>query len=174
MSASISFDASIPLTDLNSAVYISVPFSFSYPSARHSSVSGRSFSGSEASLEAVGGQSPRSALYSGLESSVAHLTGADGHSCLLRAMCEASSTPRHDEGIIGDAITFLLTANYVSDEPDTKFKKYFAAQARGKVKNIGDTKQSHYFHTFQLSGDCSEWSSECPVSLFKLIDDNII
>ena len=132
MSASISFDASIPLTDLNSAVYISVPFSFSYPSARHSSVSGRSFSG-EASLEAVGGQSPRSALYSGLESSVAHLTGADGHSCLLRAMCEASSTPRHDEGIIGDAITFLLTANYVSDEPDTKFKKYFAAQAKGKV-----------------------------------------
>ena len=134
LSASISFDASIPLPDLNSAVYISVPFSFSYPSARHSSVSGRSFS--DSSLDAVGGQSPRSALYSGLESSVAHLTGTDGHSCLLRAMCEASSTPLHDEGLIGDAITFLLTANYVADEPDHKFKKYFAAQAKGQVQKI--------------------------------------
>ena len=103
-----------------------------------------------------------------------YLTGADGHSCLLRAMCEASSTPRHDEGLIGDAITFLLTANYVSDEPDTKFKKYFAAQAKGKVQNIRIQKQCHYLTIFQLSGDCSEWSSECPVSLFKLIDDNIV
>ena len=67
---------------------------------------------------------------------MALLTGADGHSCLLRAMCEASSTPLHDEGIIGDAITFLLTTNYVADESDQKFKKYFAAQAKGKVQNI--------------------------------------
>ena len=137
MSASISFDASIPLPDLNSAVYISVPFSFSYPSARSSSVSassGRSFS--DTGLDSVGVQSPRSALYSGLESSVAHLTGADGHACLLRAMCEASSTPLHDEGLIGDAITFLLTANWAVEEPDNRFKKYYAAQAKGQVKKI--------------------------------------
>ena len=190
MSASISFDASIPLPDLNSAVYISVPFSFSYPSARSSSVSassGRSFS--DTGLDSVGVQSPRSALYSGLESSVAHLTGADGHACLLRAMCEASSTPLHDEGLIGDAITFLLTANYVTDEPDNKFKKYFAAQAKGQVMKIGKSLlklgrilndlvqvQNHdiLYYTFQLTGDCSEWHSGCPISLFKLIDNNII
>ena len=146
MSASISFDASIPLPDLNSAVYISVPFSFEYPSARSSSVSassGRSFS--DSGLDSLGGQSPRSALYSGLESSVAHLTGADGHSCLLRAMCEASSTPLHDEGLIGDAITFLLTANYAADEPDNKFKKYFAAQAKGQVKKIDKSEPDSLF-----------------------------
>ena len=131
----MTFDASIPLPDLNSAVYIAIPFRFSYPQARQSSVSassGRSFS--ESDLGSVGGQSPRSALYSGLENTVAHFTGADGHSCLLRAMCEASSTPLHDEGLIGDAITFLLTANYATEETDNKFKKYFAAQAKGQVK----------------------------------------
>ena len=48
-------------------------------------------------------------------------------------MCEASSTPLHDEGIIGDAVTFLLTTNYATEEEDEKFKKYFAAQAKGQV-----------------------------------------
>ena len=48
-------------------------------------------------------------------------------------MCEASSTPLHGEGLIGDAVTFLLTANYAADEQDKKFKKYFAAQAKGQV-----------------------------------------
>ena len=156
MSASISFSGTIPLVPLNTAIYMSLPLYFRYPSAREDSPAStiidddgvfiplgrRKRSLDDTSLEAVGDQSPRSAIYSGLESGVALLTGADGHSCLLRAMCEASSTPRHDEGLIGDAITFLLTTNYVSDEPDTKFKKYFAAQARGKVKNIGVQKQS--------------------------------
>ena len=104
-------------------------------------------------------------------------------------MCEASSTPLHDEGLIGDAITFLLTANYVTDEPDNKFKKYFAAQAKGQVMKIGKSLlklgrilndlvqvQNHdiLYYTFQLTGDCSEWHSGCPISLFKLIDDNIV
>ena len=62
------------------------------------------------------------------------MIGADGHQCLLRAMCEASSTPLHDEGILGDAVTFLLTSNYAAEESDERFKKYFAAQAKGQVK----------------------------------------
>ena len=62
-----------------------------------------------------------------------YMFGIDGHQCLLRAMCEASSTPLHDEGIIGDAVTFLLTANYATEETDHRFKKYFAAQAKGQV-----------------------------------------
>ena len=133
MVSRIVFDASIPLPDLNSAVYISVPFRFKYPSSGRSfSEDGRSFS--EAGLDLNRGGGTRSAFYSGLESSVAHLTGADGHSCLLRAMCEASSTPLHDEGLLGDAITFLLTANWAVEEPDNRFKKYFAAQAKGQVK----------------------------------------
>ena len=61
------------------------------------------------------------------------VTGADGHACLLRAMCEASSTPLHDEGILGDAVNFLLTANYAAEDTDEKFKEYLAAQAKGQV-----------------------------------------
>jgi hypothetical protein len=52
---------------------------------------------------------------------------------LLRAMCEASSTPLHDEGILGDAVNFLLTASYAAEETDEKFKEYLEAQAEGKV-----------------------------------------
>ena len=78
---------------------------------------------------------PRSMLYKGIERYMGQMTGADGHQCLLRAMCEASSTPLHDEGIIGDAVTFLLTANYATEETDHRFKKYFAAQAKGQVRN---------------------------------------
>ena len=67
---------------------------------------------------------------------MSQVTGADGHACLLRAMCEASSTPLHDEGILGDAVNFLLTANYVAEENDKKFKKYLEAQAVGQVCKI--------------------------------------
>ena len=67
---------------------------------------------------------------------MSQVTGADGHACLLRAMCEASATPLHDEGLLGDAVNFLLTANYATEETDEKFKKYFAAQAQGQVKWI--------------------------------------
>ena len=130
-SASLTFTAEIPLTDLNSAVYITVPFSFSFPSERSSGATGRSFSGGLA-----GGDSPRSYLYRNIERYMGHMTGADGHQCLLRAMCEASSTPLHEEGFLGDAVTFLLTANYATEESDQRFKKYFAAQAKGQVQQI--------------------------------------
>ena len=144
MTSRITFDANIPLPDLNTAIFISVPFQFRYPStsfSRSFSEDGRSFSEdgksfSDGGLDLNRGGSTRSALYSGLESGVAHLTGADGHACLLRAMCEASSTPLHDEGLLGDAITFLLTANWAVEETDNKFKKYYAAQAKGQVKKI--------------------------------------
>ena len=126
-SASISFDASIPIPDLDTGIYINVPFSFSFPSQR-SLVAGRSFSGGLGEKN-----SPRTVLYKGIEKYMGHVTGADGHACLLRAMCEASSTPLHDEGLIGDAVTFLLTSNYASEESDQRFKKYFAAQAKGQV-----------------------------------------
>jgi len=153
-SASISFDASIPIPDLDSAIYINVPFSFSFPSER-SLATGRSFS-SGGGLGS-GRDSPRTILYKGIEKYMGHMTGADGQACLLRAMCEASSTPLHDEGLIGDAVTFLLTSNYASEESDDRFKRYFAAQAKG-----------------QLTGDCSELHAECPISLFKFIDENIV
>ena len=133
LDVSLSLDASIPLPDFSSAIYVSVPFSFSFPeSSAAASGSGRSFSGLGSSDDV----SPRALLYTTIEKYLGQMIGADGHQCLLRAMCEASSTPLHDEGIIGDAVTFLLTSNYATEESDEKFKKYFAAQAKGQVKSI--------------------------------------
>ena len=83
-------------------------------------------------------------------------------------MCEASSTPLHDEGIIGDAITFLLTTNYVADESDQKFKKYFAAQAKGKVQNIWVKK--HWSHNNDMTWDVKT-TSLVPFPLFSACSD---
>ena len=52
----------------------------------------------------------------------------------IKINVQASSTPLHDEGLLGDAVTFLLTANYATEETDARFKKYFAAQAKGQVR----------------------------------------
>ena len=52
----------------------------------------------------------------------------------MKINVQASSTPLHDEGLLGDAVTFLLTANYATEETDARFKKYFAAQAKGQVR----------------------------------------
>ena len=125
----ISFDASIPIADLGTAIYISMPFILTFPTTAKSGT-GRSLDG----IGGIGGSGGmRSSLYKGVEKYMGHITGADGQSCLLRAMCEASSIPLHDEGIIGDAVTFLLTTNYATEEEDERFKKYFAAQAKGQV-----------------------------------------
>ena len=78
----------------------------------------------------------------------ARAPGAGGHDCLLRAMCEASAAPLHQEvcahptdnalmyskqGLLGDAVNFLLTANYAGYEKDDRFQSYRAAQSRGQV-----------------------------------------
>ena len=122
----VSFDGSVPIPDLGTSIYLSMPFVFTLPTTQKSGT-GRSLDGSG------GSQGMRSSLYRGVEKYLGHITGADGQSCLLRAMCEASSIPLHDEGLIGDAVTFLLTTNYATEEEDERFKKYFAAQATGQV-----------------------------------------
>ena len=135
--AGINFDASIPIPDLGTSIYVSMPFRFTFPSTSARSGTGRSLEGPS------GSHGVRSTLYKGVEKYMGHLTGADGHSCLLRAMCEASSTPLHDEGIIGDAVTFLLTTNYATEEEDERFKKYFAAQATGQVSQSNAIKTNN-------------------------------
>ena len=123
---SATFDVAIPIPDLGTTLYCTMPFRVQLPSTARDAT-GRSLDGSG------GSQGMRSSLYRGVEKYLGHVTGADGQSCLLRAMCEASSIPLHDEGLIGDVITFLLTTNYATEEEDDKFKKYFAAQAKGQV-----------------------------------------
>ena len=70
-------------------------------------------------------------------------------------MCEVGSNPFHDDGILGDVMNFLLSANFADEEEDERFQTYLDAQTNGKV-----------------SGDCSAFHKECPMSFFKLIHDN--
>ena len=145
----VTFEVDMPLPDLNAEISIDVPFSFDLPtavSAKRSSVSGRSLSGSS---------SVRSEFYRTLEGLVGTVTGGFGQPCLLRAMCEVGSNPFHDDGIIGDVMNFLLSANFTDEEEDERFQTYLEAQTTGKV-----------------AGDCSDFHKECPMSFFKFIHDN--
>ena len=146
----LTFDLTMPLTDINSKIEVSVPFSFDFPttSSRKRTFTGRS-------LDSLGSESFRSTFYKNVENFVGRFSGADGQSCLLRAMCEVGSNPFHGDGIFGDIMNFLLTANYVVEEEDDRFKTYLKAQSHG-----------------QLTGDCSEYHSDCPLSFFTLISDN--
>merc|ERR1711892_446889 len=149
ISIATTLDLTFPLPDISSEILVTVPFSLDFPTATSRSASGRSFSSSVTS--------PRSTMYKTIEKYMGQITGADGHACLLRAMCEASATPLHDEGILGDAVNFLLTANYATVESDQLFKKYLDAQSKG-----------------QLSQACSPFPKECPISFFRFIDDNLV
>ena len=104
-----------------------------------------------------------------MEKYVGQVTGADGHACLLRAMCEASAAPLHDEGLLGDAVNFLLTANYAAQQSDHDLKEYVAAQAQGQVRT-GCPKENNEIPLFQLSQDCLSYHKGCPFSFFKFID----
>ena len=82
-------------------------------------------------------------------------SGTNGQACLLRAMCEVGSNPFHGDGIFGDVVNFLLSANYAEEEEDERFKNYQTAQSHG-----------------HSTGDCSQYHQQCPMSFFKLITDN--
>ena len=79
-----------------------MPFGFSLPSTAAT----KSDYGSGRSL--TGGGPSRVKMYKHLENYVAQMTGSDGHTCLLRAMCETSATPLHDDGLIGLFLNLTL------------------------------------------------------------------
>ena len=125
------FSASIPIDDLGTGIYISIPFNFDFPTSTSklaaSYGTGRSLTSNNHHILS------RSSLYKQLESYVSRITGVDdGHACVLRAMCETSANPLHDDGLIGDAINFLLTGSYSA--PAAEDSSYFEAQAKGQVK----------------------------------------
>ena len=76
---------------------------------------------------------------------------------LLRAICEANATPDHNDGLLGDAVNLLLSASHAlkhgGEEADEEYKEYLAAEARG-----------------HLSGDCSKFESNCPITFFSVMD----
>ena len=153
-SVSLLLSARIPLPDLSSTISVSAPFYFDFPIQSERGASdyfgftgygtGRSFS--------LGAETGRVAMYKEVETYVNRITGADGHSCLLRAMCETSATPLHDDGILGkrmsgnitmasqifsgDAINFLMTGSFSVADSLSSDKSYFEAQAKGQVRKL--------------------------------------
>ena len=129
---SITLQIAIPVPDLNTQVFIYVPLRYSFPSSSRKSeagsgsgtgfVSGRSFSSVI--------ESPRASMYKSIEGYIAQITRMDGHACLLRAMCEASAYPLHDEGIVGDAFNFFLLTNSASEETETIETLYCCSSQR--------------------------------------------
>ena len=120
-------DLVIPVPDLSTEIAVNIPFSVNFPTTVDS---GRSSSGRSLSTSSL---PPRATMYKYIEKYIGQITGSNGHNCLLRAMCEASATPNHDEGLLGDAVNFILTSSYAEEEQDIKFKEYFKAQSKGQV-----------------------------------------
>ena len=65
------------------------------------------------------------------------ISATDGHACMLRAMCEASATPLHSDGLLGDALNLLLSAGHAlvggSEEEIGSYREYSEAQTEGMV-----------------------------------------
>ena len=95
------FNMRIPIDQLSSAISISIPFYAPF-GGRSSSGGGfgRSFSGEA--------ESTRLNLYREMEGYVSQITRTDGHSCLLRAMCEVSANPGHEDGLMGKCGVFCV------------------------------------------------------------------
>ena len=96
-SFSLQFSMRIPIDQLNSAISISIPFYAPFAPTSSSGFSGRSLSGES-------GESTRLNLYREMEGYVGQITRTDGHSCLLRAMCEVSANPGHEDGLMGKSL----------------------------------------------------------------------
>ena len=77
--------------------------------------------------------------------------GMDGEACLLRAVCEVGAAPEHEDGLMGDAVTTLLTATntYTSiTNPSQHANQYAEAQLTGQVQYINLTRSVPYNSLF--------------------------
>ena len=99
-SFSLLFNMRIPIDQLNSAISISIPFYTEFGRSSSGGGLGRSFSGEA--------ESTRLNLYREMEGYVGQITRTDGHSCLLRAMCEVSANPGHEDGLMGKCGVFCV------------------------------------------------------------------
>ena len=125
----ISLGCTIPMPDLGTSLSVSLPFSFDFPAegARYA----RSF---------TSGMRDKQGMYTLVERYVGQL-GVDGHSCLLRAMCEVGSSPHHGDGLLGDMVNVVLSATNEAvmiegrdgQEMTNEYKEYVEAQMDGKV-----------------------------------------
>ena len=118
---------SFPIPDLNTVMLVQLPLSlpFQFPLSRGASIA-RSLSSTV--------DIPRYTLYKTMEDYVGQIMRHDGHACLLRTICETNATPLHGDGVFGDLLNFLFSANHHKEEIDHKLQPYLTAQARGQVR----------------------------------------
>ena len=67
---------------------------------------------------------------------ITFLSGIDGHACVLRGICEVALAPEHDEGLMGDTLSMLLTvSNTINTLTHVRGTEdvYVEAQANGQV-----------------------------------------
>ena len=141
----------IPLTQFGTSMSISIPLYVPFTS--QSSLRKRSIDDDDDDdkyYEEPRSLSTRLGMYKEMEGYVDKIFKKDGHSCLLRAMCEASANPQHDDGILGktgtpvsvgvisdtlgDLTNFLLTGSYSApDQNSEEGRPYLEAQAVGQV-----------------------------------------
>ena len=141
---SISIRMSIPLTQFGTSMSISIPLYVPFTSQSTNNEEDYEDYEEPRSL------STRLGMYKEMEGYVDKIFKKDGHSCLLRAMCEASANPQHDDGILGkpgtpvsvgvicdtlgDLTNFLLTGSYSApDQNSEEGRPYLEAQAVGQV-----------------------------------------
>jgi len=147
LTLSINVDMVVPIPDLDTELSISAPFSFDLTgeTGRSSRFVGRSLD-------------HRQGLYNTLSWQLGQITGKDGESCLLRAICEVAETPNHVDGLWGEMINLMLSASSsigreMGEIVGPQYNKYLAAQSLGE------------------SGDCSSLHGQCPLSFFNLFED---
>ena len=141
---SISIRMRIPLTQFGTSMSISIPLYVPFTSQSTNNEEDYEDYEEPRSL------STRLGMYKEMEGYVDKIFKKDGHSCLLRAMCEASANPQHDDGILGktgtpvsvgvisdtlgDLTNFLLTGSYSApDQNSEEGRPYLEAQAVGQV-----------------------------------------
>ena len=148
LGASVSVE--VPLPDIDTALTLSVPFQFDFPAAgaRSSGLDGYGYGSGYA--RSFSGNSPKKSIFNTLEKYISRM-GVNGHACLKRTVCEVAATPDHEDGIVGDLMNIVLKVS--NDQAVAESPVFIDAQ------QIGEATQ-----------DCSKFSAECPMSLFKIID----
>jgi len=104
----------------------------------------------------------RSGVYTKLEGLLGAVTQKDGRSCLLRAMCEASSAPLHVDGLLGDVVNLLLSAGQalvggVESKMRDEFSEYVTAEDQGRA-----------------TGDCGSYHESCSLSFFDFVQNDVV
>jgi len=92
------------------------------------------------------------------------MLGVDGHSCMLRTVCELSSSPSIAlDGLVGEMVKVFI--NYLTAEEDSTLN-------RVDTEEVSQVRQAYLKAAlFGRHGKCDAYHEGCPLSLTNLIND---